>query len=401
MVMTDLPELLAQIRAFRDEHLLPLEPLMLQVGVGAILPRLAELRGLARELGIWAPHLPPALGGAGLSLTAFAQVSEELGRSPFGHYVLNCNAPDIGNQELLLHHGTPAQQAVYLAPLAAGEIRSAYAMTEPEHAGSNPVWLSTTAVHDGDDYVLNGHKWFVTGFEGADFVIVMAVTNPQAPKLHQRASQIIVPRGAPGVEHVRKIKIMGEEGDGWASHSELRFVNCRVPTSNLIGAEGSGFALAQERLGPGRVHHCMRWIGICERAFDLMCAYAATRELAPGKPLAQQQSVQHAIAERRAEINAARLLVMDTAHKIETLGAHGARVDISLIKFYVANVLNRVLDSAIQVHGGLGVTDDTMLAFWYRHERAARIYDGADEVHKTVVARQVMKAYGVDISILA
>jgi alkylation response protein AidB-like acyl-CoA dehydrogenase len=327
--MTDLPELLAQIRAFRDEHLLPLEPLMLQVGVGAILPRLAELRGLARELGIWAPHLPP---------------------------------------------------------LAAGEIRSAYAMTEPEHAGSNPVWLSTTAVHDGNEYVLNGHKWFVTGFEGADFVIVMAVTNPQAPKLHQRASQIIVPRGAPGVEHVRKIKIMGEEGDGWASHSELRFVNCRVPTSNLIGAEGSGFALAQERLGPGRVHHCMRWIGICERAFDLMCAYAATRELAPGKP---------------AEINAARLLVMDTAHKIETLGAHGARVDISLIKFYVANVLNRVLDSAIQVHGGLGVTDDTMLAFWYRHERAARIYDGADEVHKTVVARQVMKAYGVDISILA
>ena len=400
-MMTDLPGFLAQIRAFRHENLAPLEPTMLQVGVDAVLPRLAELRSLARELGIWAPHLPPALGGAGLSLTEFALVSEELGRSPFGHYVLNCNAPDIGNQELLLHHGSPAQQAAYLAPLARGEIRSAYAMTEPEHAGSNPVWLSTTAQREGDEYVINGHKWFVTGFEGAEFVIVMAITNPQAPKLHQRASQIIVPRGAPGVEHVRKIKIMGEEGAGWASHSELRFVNCRVPVSSLIGAEGSGFALAQERLGPGRVHHCMRWIGIAERAFDLMCAYAAARQLAPGKPLAQQQSVQHAIAERRAEINAARLLVMDTAHKIETLGAHGARVDISLIKFYVANVLNRVLDSAIQVHGGLGVTDDTMLAFWYRHERAARIYDGADEVHKTVVARQVMKAYGVDISIQA
>ena len=218
MVMTDLPAFLARIRAFRDEHLLPLEAPMLQAGVDAILLRLDELRRLARQLGIWAPHLPPALDGAGLSLTAFAQVSEELGRSPFGHYVLNCNAPDIGNQELLLHHGTPAQQTTYLAPLARGEIRSAYAMTEPEHAGSNPVWLSTTAARDGADYVLNGHKWFVTGFEGADFVIVMAVTNPQAPKPHQRASQIIVPRGAPGVEHVRKIKIMGEEGAGWASH---------------------------------------------------------------------------------------------------------------------------------------------------------------------------------------
>ena len=399
--MTDLSDLLARIRAFRDEHLLPLEPLMLQVGTHAVLPRLAELRGLARNLGIWAPHLPPDLGGQGLSLTAFAQVSEELGRSPFGHYVLNCNAPDIGNQELLLHHGTPEQQAVYLAPLARGEIRSAYAMTEPEHAGSNPVWLGATAARDGAEYVINGHKWFVTGFEGASFVIVMAVTNPQASKLHQRASQIIVPRGALGVEHVRKIKIMGEEGDGWASHSELRFENCRVPLSNLIGAEGSGFALAQERLGPGRVHHCMRWIGICERAFDLMCSYAARREMAPGKPLAQQQTVQHAIAERRAEINAARLLVMDTASKIETMGSHAARVEISLIKFYVANVLNRVLDSAIQVHGGLGVTDDTILAFWYRHERAARVYDGPDEVHKTVVARHSLKPYGVDVSILA
>ncbi len=397
----DSNNLLAQIRAFRDEYLLPLEPQLLQEGVAPLLPRLAELRRLARTLGIWAPHLPPELGGHGLSLTEFARVSEELGRTPLGHYTLNCNAPDIGNQELLLHHGSPAQQATYLAPLARGEVRSAYAMTEPEHAGSNPVWLSTTARRAGDDYVINGHKWFVTGFEGAAFMIVMAITNPDAPKLHQRASQIIVPRGAAGVEHVRKIRIMGETGDDWASHSELRFAECRVPVSNRIGAEGSGFALAQERLGPGRVHHCMRWIGVCERVFDLMCAYAAKRELAPGKPLIQQQAVQHAIADRRADIAAARLLVMDTAQKIESRGAHGARVEISLIKFFAANVLQRVLDSAIQVHGGLGVTDDTLLSFWYRHERAARIYDGADEVHKTVVARQVMKPYGVDISILA
>lgn len=192
---------------------------------------------------------------------------------------------------------------------------------------------------------------------------------------------------------------MGHSGEGYFSHSELRFENCRVPQANLLGEEGLGFAMAQERLGPGRIHHCMRWIGICERAFDLMCRRAAERNLAPGKPLATRQAVQVWIAESRAEINASRLMVLDAATKIDREGQRAARMEISLIKFFVAGVLQKVIDRAIQVHGGLGVTDDTPLAHWYRHERAARIYDGPDEVHKSVVARQILRDYGVDVPI--
>jgi alkylation response protein AidB-like acyl-CoA dehydrogenase len=329
-------------------------------------------------------------------LSEFARVSEELGRTPFGHFAFNCQAPDIGNMEVLLAHGSPAQQEQFLRPLAAGDIRSCFAMTEPQHAGSNPVWLSATAQKEGDDYIIDGHKWFTTAAEGAAFAIVMAVTDLDHPKLHRRASQIIVPTATPGFRIVRNIAIMGETGSDWLTHAEVRFEGCRVPQANRIGAEGEGFVLAQERLGPGRIHHCMRWIGISERCLDLMCAYAARRELSPGRPLAMRQVVQHWIAESRAEINAARLLVLDAAAKIDDAGAAAARVEISIIKFYVAGVLQRVIDRAIQVHGGLGVTDDTLLSFWYRHERGARIYDGADEVHKDVVARHVLKGYGID-----
>ena len=212
-------------------------------------------------------------------------------------------------------------------------------MTEPEHAGSNPVWLSATAVKDGDDYVINGHKWFTTAAEGAAFAIAMVVTDPEQPKLHRRASQIIVPTDTPGFRLVRNIPIMGESGADWLSHGEVVFEQCRVPQRNRIGAEGDGFVLAQERLGPGRIHHCMRWIGICERAFDLMCRYAVQRELAPGRPLGSQQVVQHWIAECRAEIHAARLMVLDATERIDAVGAPNARVEISLIKFFVANVL--------------------------------------------------------------
>jgi alkylation response protein AidB-like acyl-CoA dehydrogenase len=257
--------------------------------------------------------------------------------------------------------------------------------------------MSTTAVRDGDDYVINGHKWFTTAADGAAFAIVMAITNPDAEKRHARASQIIVPLDTPGVEHVRLMPIMGDVGEDWMSHSELRYNDVRVPVSNLLGNEGTGFLIAQERLGPGRIHHCMRWIGIAERAFDMMCRYSAERELAPGKPLATRQTVQNWIAESRAEINASRLMVLDAAEKIDAVGAYQSRVEISTIKFYVAGMLQRVLDRAIQVHGGLGITDDTLLSFWFRHERGARIYDGPDEVHKTVVARQELKKYGVQI----
>jgi alkylation response protein AidB-like acyl-CoA dehydrogenase len=392
----DLPSLLTAIRTFVAEDLLPLQSSFLREGFAAVLPQLQAVRRKVRALGLWAPPLPPAYGGLGLTLGEFARVSEELGRTPFGHFAFNCQAPDIGNMEVLLTNGDAAQHERYLRPLAAGEIRSCFAMTEPEHAGSNPVWLSATAVKDGDDYVIEGHKWFTTAAEGAAFAIAMAVTDPQHPKLHRRASQIIVPTGTLGFRIVRNISMMGESGSDWLTHAEVRFEGCRVPQSNRIGAEGDGFVLAQERLGPGRIHHCMRWIGISERCLDLMCRYAAQRELSPGRPLAMQQVVQHWIAESRAEINAARLLVLDAAAKIDAAGASAARVEISLIKFFVAGVMQRIIDRAIQVHGGLGVTDDTLLSFWYRHERGARIYDGADEVHKDVVARYVLKGYGVD-----
>ena len=386
---------LVDLRNFVNSELIPLEPIFLQQGFGAILPKLRELRENVRQRGWWLPPLSRSHGGLGMPLTEFAAISEELGRTPTGHYVFNCQAPDVGNMELLHMHGSADQQARWLMPLAFGDIRSCFAMTEPEHAGSNPVWMDTHAVKDGDDYVIHGHKWFTSSADGAAFTIVMAVTNPDAAP-HLRASQIIVPLDTPGFKLVRNVKIMGEAGEDWSSHAEVRFEHCRVPQSNRIGGEGAGFALAQDRLGPGRIHHCMRWIGICERALELMCRHAATRELSPGVMLGSRQVVQHWIAESRADINAARLMVMDAAHKIESKGAHAARVEVSTIKYFVAGVLQRTLDHAIQAHGALGITDDIPLSWWYRHERGARIYDGADEVHKNVVARQELKKYGVN-----
>jgi acyl-CoA dehydrogenase len=386
--------LLQDIRAFLDEKVLPVEPEFLNRPFRDLLPQLAELRAEVKRRGLWAPHLPKDLGGHGLTLVEFAHVSALLGESPVAHYLFNCQAPDIGNTELLHGHGTKAQQEKWLAPLAAGDIRSCFAMTEPEFAGSNPIYMATTAVRDADDYVINGHKWFTSSADGAAFTIVMAVTAPDAAP-HKRASQIIVPMDTPGLTIVRNISVMGDGGTDYASHAEVRFENVRTPITNRIGAEGDGFALAQERLGPGRIHHCMRWIGISERAFALMCQRAVSRELAPGEPLGRQQAVQHWIAESRAEIDAARLLVVDTAMQMERDGAHAARDRVSLIKFHVAGVLLRVLDRAIQVHGALGMTDDTPLAYWYRHERGARIYDGPDEVHKSSVARRILAGYGM------
>lgn len=384
----------SSVRDFVDEVLIPLEWRFLNEPWASIANALEEARQSARHRGIWAPHLPPSMGGQGLSLLEFAGVSEELGRTPIGHYALNCQAPDIGNMELLHAHGSPEQRGQFLAPLARGEIRSCFAMTEPDRAGSNPTWLDTRAERDGDDYVINGHKWFTSAADGASFAIVMAVTDPDAPP-HRRASQIIVPTDTPGFAIVRNIKVMGDAGEGYATHAEVQLTACRVPQRFRLGAEGAGFALAQERLGPGRIHHCMRWIGICERALDLMCRRAATREVSPGVVLATKQSVQHMIADSRAEVDAARLLVLDTARRIDAHGAREARESVSTIKYFTAGVLQRTLDRAIQVHGALGMTDDTPLAYWFRHERAARIYDGADEVHKQVVARRILKGYGV------
>jgi alkylation response protein AidB-like acyl-CoA dehydrogenase len=298
--------------------------------------------------------------------------------------------------EILMEFGTPEQKERWLGPLVRGEIRSCFTMTEPEFAGSNPVWLGTTAKKDGGEWVIRGHKWFSTGADGAAFAICMAVTKPDAEP-HGRASMIIVPMGTPGFELIGNLSIMGHRGGDWASHAEVAYHDARVPESNLLGGEGMGFVIAQQRLGPGRIHHCMRWIGICERAFGLMCKHAATREIAPGKPLGTKQIVQQWIAESRAEIHAARLMVLHAAWKIEKSGVYDAREEISLIKFTVARTLQRVIDRAIQTLGGLGMTDDTPLAFWWAHERAARIYDGADEVHIETVAKRILRGYGITV----
>lgn len=384
------------LRPFVDREIVPLEPRLLTEGFGALRDDLARLRGRVQEMGLLTPHLPEEWGGAGLSLLEFAQISEIFGRSPLGHYVFNCQAPDAGNMELLLQHGTEEQKERWLRPLVRGEVRSCFGMTEPEFAGSNPVWLGTTARREGDEYVLDGHKWFTSSCEGAAFCVVMAVTAPDE-KPHSRASMIVVPTDAPGFERVRNLPVMGEAGDDWMSHAEVRLTNVRVPVGHRIGEEGQGFALAQERLGPGRIHHCMRWIGICERAFDLMCGRAASREISPGEPLGTRQLVHAWIAESRAEIDAARLMVLRTAWRIDHEGAHAVRDDVSLIKFQVAGVLQAVLDRAIQVHGAYGLIDESPLAFWWRHERAARIYDGPDEVHKTSVARRILSRCGMEM----
>jgi alkylation response protein AidB-like acyl-CoA dehydrogenase len=385
-------ELVPRYKAFLEQYIIPLEQGAIYGSFRAHLPALHALRAKAKEEGLFAPHLPVSHGGLGLSLVEFASISEVLGTSPLGHYVFNCNAPDIGNMELMHQFASPYLQETYLRPLERGEIRSCFAMTEPEHAGSNPVHMSTTAVREGDEYVINGHKWFTSSADGAAFTIVMAVTNPSAENKYERASMILVPLNTPGYRLIRNISIMGDEGEDYLSHGEVEFVNCRVPASHLIGTEGSGFTLAQVRLGPGRIHHCMRWIGICERALGMMCDRAIARELNPGHSLAMQQTIQNWIAESAAEIKASRLLVLNTAHKIEKDGAKAAKEDISTIKFFVSDVLMKVIDRAIQVHGGLGITDDTLLSFWYRHERGARIYDGPDEVHKTVLAKSILKS---------
>jgi acyl-CoA dehydrogenase len=380
--------LVSRVRDFVSREVQPLE-LRLGEPWRSLEPALREVRAKAKALDLWAPQRD-------LPLSEFAHISEELGRSPLGHYAVNCQAPDVGNMELIELAGSAEQKQRWLEPLLAGEIRSCFSMTEPERAGSNPTWMDTRAVLEDGQWTIDGHKWFTSAADGAAFAVVMAVTDPEAPP-HLRASMIIVPCDTPGFERVRNISVMGHAGEGWPTHSEIRYTHCRVSKENLLGGRGAGFALAQERLGPGRIHHCMRWIGICERAFELMCRHAAERELAPGKPLATRQTVQQWIADSRAEIEAARLMVLHAAWKMERVGQREARVEISTIKFFVANVLQEVLDRAVQVHGALGVTDDTPLAFWYRHERAARIYDGPDEVHRAVVARRVLRGFGVEI----
>jgi alkylation response protein AidB-like acyl-CoA dehydrogenase len=384
--------ILGMIDEFVDKELIPLEPEFLTTPSINLIPAIETKRDLVKKMELWAPNHPKEYGGMGLNLVEHALVSEALGRTPLGHLVFGCQAPDAGNIEILHKYGTDEQKDKYLRPLVEGKIRSCFSMTEIDLPGSNPVMLDTTAVKDGDDYVINGHKWYTSSADGAQFAIVMAVTNPDAAP-YLRASMIIVPTDTPGFNLVRNIPVMGHAGEDYFSHAEILYQSCRVPRQNLLGPEGQGFVIAQERLGPGRIHHCMRWIGICNRTFDLMCSRAVNRAISPDKTLAMKQIIQSWIAECAADIRSARLMVLHTAWTIENLGIKEARQDISLIKFVVANVMLKVIDRALQVHGGLGMTDDTIIAFFYRHERAARIYDGADEVHKVSVARRILRGY--------
>jgi alkylation response protein AidB-like acyl-CoA dehydrogenase len=378
---------------FVSKELIPLEPEFLTKDFKTMLSVLAEKRKIVKQMELWAPNHPKEYGGMGLDLVEHGLVSEALGRSPLGHYAFNCQAPDAGNIEILHKYGSKEQKEKYLRPLIEGKIRSCFSMTEVEMPGSNPVMMDTTAVKQGGEYVINGQKWYSTAADGAEFSIVMAITNPEANP-YLRASMIIVPVNSPGFNLVRNISVMGHAGSDYLSHAEILFQSCRVPVENLLGPEGYGFVIAQERLGPGRIHHCMRWIGVCNRAMELMCRRASERIISPDKKrLSSKQIIQSWIAESAAEIQAAKLMTLHAAWKIEKLGQKDARVDISLIKFFVAGVMQRVVDRALQVHGGLGMTDDTILAFFYRHERAARIYDGADEVHKINVAKNILKNF--------
>jgi alkylation response protein AidB-like acyl-CoA dehydrogenase len=337
---------------------------------------------------LWAPHLPPEAGGTGQGFLAYADLNEEIGRSVWAQLVFNCQAPDAGNGEILHLFGTDEQKSTFLRPLVEGETRSFFSMTEPEVSGADPTGLRTTAVLDGDEWVIDGHKWFSSGAEGAGFGIVMAVTDPDAEP-HGRMSQILVPADAPGLG-IEPVPVSGHRGRGWSTHCEVWYSGVRVPVSNLLGGRGDGFRIAQKRLGPGRIHHVMRWLGQMQRAFELMCSYALEREAFGGR-LADKQTVQNWIADSAAEIQACRFMTLDAARKIDA--GDEARVEISLIKFYAARVLNEVIDRAVQVHGALGLTDRTPLATMLTHARAGRIYDGPDEVHRMVVSRRILKEF--------
>jgi acyl-CoA dehydrogenase len=376
-------ELLEKTRRVMAERIYPAEAAYWETGE---LPEgeMRELRAAVKREGLWAPHLPKEAGGAGTGYVTLGLMNEILGRSPLAPRAFGSNAPDAGNQELLWLAGTPEQKDTYLKPSVAGEAPSAFAMTEPEHSGSDPTVLSTTAVLQGDCWVINGHKWFITAAARARFFIVMAVTDPEAAR-HQRASMILVDRDTPGIEIVRDISVLGEAAGG---HAELYFRDCRVPRTSLLGERGQGFKLAQARLGPGRITHVMRWIGVMRRSFEMMLERARTRE-SRGHPLGEFQAVRHAIADSHADIESSRLLTLQTAWRMDR--GDDVRLEISEIKWYVANALQRVVDRAVQVHGALGLSGDSPLQMFYREARGARIYDGADEVHRDVVGRQLLR----------
>ncbi|MGH7812772.1 MAG: acyl-CoA dehydrogenase family protein [Candidatus Binataceae bacterium] len=385
-------ELRKRVAAFMDAHVFPAEPEVHRAmgESGHEEPQiLKDIRKKAKAEGLWNLFLPDEKHGAGLKNAEYAPLCELMGRSAIGARAFNCMAPDTGNMEILTEFGTPEQKKKWLEPCLAGEMRTCFSMTEPETAGSDPTQLKTRAVRDGDYYAINGHKWFTSGAIGASFAIAMVVTDPNAEP-HRRASQIIVPTDTPGFNLIRPVPVMGHTGGG--GHCEIVYKDCRVPVTNVLGREGDGFAIAQARLGPGRIHHCMRMIGVAERAMELMCKRAKTR-FTHGSYLADKANIQEWIADSRIEIDSSRMMVMLAAWKMDTAGKKEARNEISMIKVMVANMVMRVLDRAIQVHGAAGVSDDFPIARMWRDSRSLRIADGPDEVHRQTIARRELRKY--------
>ena len=385
-------DLQERLWAFMREEVFPAEPVYEQQRVAAddphaVPPVLDELKASARGRGLWNLFLPDVSGLSNLEYASLAEITGWSGE--LAPQALNCNAPDTGNMETLHLFGTDEQKARWLEPLLEGEIRSAFAMTEPEVASSDATNITTSIVRDGDEYVVNGRKWWATN--GMDprtaVLIVMGKTDPDAPR-HRQQSMVLVPVDAPGVTVVRSTKVLGfQDRDG---HAEITFDDVRVPVANLLAGEGDGFTIAQARLGPGRIHHCMRAIGAAERALDLMCRRASDR-VAFGRPLADQGLVRQAIAESRVEIDQARLYVQQAAWLIDRHGSKGAHQQIAAIKLVVPRMAARVIDRAMQVHGGAGVSEDTPLAAMYAWHRAMRIFDGPDEVHLMTVAKAELR----------
>jgi acyl-CoA dehydrogenase len=385
-------EKLAWMRTFVRDEIMPLETLDLPYE--RLLELARPLQQQVRDRGLWASHLEPELGGGGFGQVKLGLMHEILGQSAYAPMVFGNNAPDSGNAELIaLGSKSEEQKQQWLYPLLEGKLRSAFSMTEPG-AGADPTLLSTRAVRDGGEWVINGHKWFTSNGSVADFLVVMAVTNPDVHP-YQGSSMIIVPVDTPGVNILRDVPTMEhpvEHFGVFGGHSEILYQDVRVPYENLVGNEGDGFVLAQKRLGPGRIHHCMRWLGQSKRAFDMLCERAVSR-YTHGSVLAEKQTIQNWVADSMAEMTAARLMTLFAAWKMDTAGASAARVEIAMIKYYGAQVLYNVIDRAIQVHGSLGFSTDLPLEHMYRAARAARIYDGPDEVHRVTVARQLLKGY--------
>ena len=379
------PDEVAQIKArfkrFIDEEVIPVEPVLNQHDEAAD-RKMAELKGRAKEAGLWALGHPEEIGGGGLPFLAFAEMNEIIGRSHFGQMAVG----SLSMQDSIMLHlyGNAEQKDRWLAPLVAGDIYPSVGLTEPEVAGSDPTLMKTTARLEGDDWLIRGHKWFTSGANRAAFTTVFCETEEDASK-HAKFSSIIVPTDTPGYELVRVVPTMGTTHGG---HCEIRLNDVRVPRENLLGERGAGFVIAQKRLGPGRIFHCMRWLGQAQRAFELMCERAKVR-YAHGSLLAEKGEIQRYVAESAAEIQAARLMTFDAARALDR--GDEARIEISLIKFWGAKMLHNVIDRAIQVHGALGVTSDTPLDQMYREARYARIYDGPDEVHRMVVARRLIR----------